>query len=143
MGVNTNWKTTIEAMSQLDRDGCTDGDRAMIFNSDSKNFEAYNGEEWVTIGQGLFEEDRDNDGDVISIMPIFPIKPIRKLVESVDYKTDLDSINALYDGRLMYVKDWNITYEYKDNKWNQCGENNILREGLSKGFLNTIEVKAG
>jgi len=143
MRKNTTWHTTIEKMTQEQRDNCTDGEKALIFNTDTNNFEAYNGNQWVSITQDIFEEDRNEEGDVISIMPSFPIKPVRKLVESVEHRSDLDSINLLYDGRMMYVKDWDITYECKDDEWKQCGENCILREGLSSGFLNVIQVKAG
>ena len=50
MSKNTNWKTKIEKMSTQERNDAQDGDTAIIFNTDSSQYEGWNESGWVRMG---------------------------------------------------------------------------------------------
>ena len=49
---NTNWKVKCERMDTIKRDKSTDGDNPVIFNTDTKQYEGWNGTEWVSLAGG-------------------------------------------------------------------------------------------
>ncbi len=49
---NTNWKVNVTEMSTARRDKATDGDHAIIFNTDTNQYEGYNGTEWIALAGG-------------------------------------------------------------------------------------------
>lgn len=48
---NTNWKVNCERMDTEKRNLSTDGDNAVIFNTDSNKYEAWDGFEWVELNE--------------------------------------------------------------------------------------------
>ena len=53
MAKNTTWRTTIESMTTAERDAATDGEYAIIFNTDLNRYQAYNDstEDWDSINE--------------------------------------------------------------------------------------------
>ncbi len=49
---NTNWKVKCERMSTARRDKATDGDNPVIFNTDTNQYEGWNGTEWIALAAG-------------------------------------------------------------------------------------------
>ncbi len=49
---NTNWKVKCERMSTARRDKATDGDNPVIFNTDTNQYEGWNGTEWIALAGG-------------------------------------------------------------------------------------------
>tara|TARA_R110002050_G_scaffold260711_3_gene400480 strand:+ start:11945 stop:12664 length:720 start_codon:yes stop_codon:yes gene_type:complete len=52
---NTNWKVNCERMSTARRDKVTDGDNAIIFNTDTNNYEAWDGTGWSSLSETISE----------------------------------------------------------------------------------------
>ena len=49
---NTNWKVKCERMTTEKRDSSTDGDNPVIFNTDTNQYEGWNGTEWIALAGG-------------------------------------------------------------------------------------------
>lgn len=83
---NTNWKVKCERMTTDKRNKSQDGDNPIIFNTDTNNYEGWNGSEWISLtspGSGisgalsledLFEVENDLNGDIIKIIAKYDLQ---------------------------------------------------------------------
>ena len=55
----------------------------------------------------------------------------------------LNQIQNAVQGTVIYVKEYDVSFEYSGTKWVQCGEDSLLREGLIKESIYVNDVQAG
>ncbi len=73
---------------------------------------------------------------------IFDNKNNNAAVTNVATYQDLLEINNPLS-EVIYVRDLNSSFFYENGSWAQCGEEEILREGLALGSLYVNELKVG
>lgn len=114
-----------------------------LFDDDNAPHEVFNDEvrQLLTEGSLIVVTDQGDLPQEQSIL-IFDNENKNETVTNVrTYEDLLEIANPLNE--VVYVRDSNVSFFYENGSWTQCGEEEILREGLALGKLYVNQLRVG